>query len=490
MSRLPVSRLVSLSINLSPQAAQGANLNALLILGSSDVIDVSERMRAYATITEVGNDFGTTAPEYLAAALYFEQSPQPQNLYIGRWAKAATSGIMHGGILTTAEQAMANWTAITTGGVDLTVDGVAHNLTLLDFSAQTTLNGVASVITTALAGAATVTWDGYKFNIESSTTGVTSTIAYATAGGGTDISAMLKFTSTTASVPVAGIGAETLLASVQIFFNTFSTKFFGLMVADSTVSDADHEAVAGYIEADQLHVYGITTQNTNVLDSTVTTDLASTLKGLSYDYTFITYSSYTPYAAASFFGRAFTVDFNGSNTTLTMMYKQEPGILPEALTTTQADTLENKRCNVYVYYNNDTAIIQYGTMSGSVYFDDIYNLAWLRDRVQTDCYNLLYTSGTKIPQTDAGNHIVATTIESGLVQGVNNGMIAPGQWNAGGFGTLKQGDFLPKGYYIYTPPISSQAQADRDARKSVSFQIALKLAGAIHTLNIALNVNR
>ncbi len=184
------------------------------------------------------------------------------------------------------------------------------------------------------------------------------------------------------------------------------------------------------------------------------------------------------------------MNFDGSATTITMMYKQEPGITAENLTATQASTLKTKRYNVFAEYDNDTAIVQYGTMFGSAYFDEIHGLDWLRTRIETDVYNLLYTSGTKVPQTDAGNHIIANVIEGGCIQGVNNGLIAPGQWNSGGFGTLQRGDFLPKGYYIFCPPVSSQSQSDREARKSVPFQIAVKLAGAIHTIDIAINVNR
>ncbi|MCT9017190.1 DUF3383 domain-containing protein, partial [Cupriavidus gilardii] len=47
-----------------------------------------------------------------------------------------------------------------------------------------------------------------------------------------------------------------------------------------------------------------------------------------------------------------------------------------------------------------------------------------------------------------------------------------------------------KGYYVYAPPIALQSQADREARKSVSFQVAAKEAGAIHTVDILVNVNR
>ncbi|MNT74193.1 hypothetical protein D3C72_2129930 [compost metagenome] len=73
---------------------------------------------------------------------------------------------------------------------------------------------------------------------------------------------------------------------------------------------------------------------------------------------------------------------------------------------------------------------------------------------------------------------------------MNNGYLAPGVWNSAGFGALKQGDTLSKGYYVYTPPIAAQSQVDREARKSVSFQVAAKESGAIHSVDIAINVNR
>lgn len=489
MSGLPVSRLINVTINLSPLAAQGANLNALLVLGASDVIDVNERMRAYGTIDEVVSDFGTSAPEYKAAVLYYEQVPQPQTLYIGRWAKTASHGLLRGGILT-ASELLYDFTTITDGGMKIDIDGDEQSLTGLDFSSITNFNGVAEIVNDALTGA-TCVWTGERFIVESAATGATSTVGYATApASGTDISDLLALDADQANTPVAGIASETPVEALAIFLDRFSTQFFGLQFADTSLTDEDHEAVAELIEADQKHIYGITTQDTGTLDSTVTDDLASALKALGYKYTTIQYSSENAYAVASLFGRALSVNFNGNATTITLMYKQEPGIVAETLSTSQANTLQAKRCNVFVNYNNSTAIVQYGAMCGPAFFDEIHGLAWLRNRIQTDVYNLLYTSLTKIPQTDAGNHIIETTIESGLIQAVNNGLVAPGQWNSGGFGTLSQGDFLPKGYYIFSPSINAQSQSDREARKSVPFQIAAKLAGAIHSVDITINVNR
>ncbi|WP_163468262.1 DUF3383 family protein, partial [Klebsiella michiganensis] len=73
----------------------------------------------------------------------------------------------------------------------------------------------------------------------------------------------------------------------------------------------------------------------NVLDITNTTELASQLKALGLSKTFVQFSRNSPYAATSLFGRAATVDFQGSNTTITLAYKQEPGVVAESLSESQ-----------------------------------------------------------------------------------------------------------------------------------------------------------
>lgn len=490
---LPVSRLINVSINMSPLAAQGANLNTALLLGASAVIDTGERMRIYEgsdIITAVANDFGTSAPEYAAAALYCQQTPQPSQLCIGRWAKTATSGVLRGGALSAAQQAMTNWTSITTGAFKIPVDGTTKTVSGLDFSLQTNLNGVATVINGALTGA-TCAWNGSQFVVTSNSTGVTSAIGYAIApASGVDISAQLGLTASLAGTPVPGISAESPTDAVAIFLDRFANQFLGLAFADASVTDDQHVAVAQIIEADQKHLYAATTQNPQALDSTVTTDLASLFKALTLKYSFTQYSSNSPYAGVSLLGRLLTTNFNANNTTITLMYKQEPGIVAESLTTTQANALQAKNCNVFVKYSNDTAIVQTGVTPSGIFIDSVYNSIWFQNRIQTDVYNLLYQSPTKIPQTDAGNALIATVIESACAAAVNNGYLAPGVWNSGGFGALNQGDTLSKGYYVYTPAIATQAQSDREARKSVPFQIAAKEAGAIHSVDILVNVNR
>lgn len=487
---LNIGRLVRATVNLAPLAAARRGFGTLLVAGDSDVIDGVERIRAYVDLESVAGDFGTSAPEYLAAALYFGQSPRPQNLMIGRWLRTATSGLIEGGILTTAQQVMSLWTAITTGSFKITVDSVEKTLSALDFSGETNLNGVASVINASLTGAV-VSWDGSRFTLTSSTTGVTSIVGYASAtGSGTDISTMLKLTAATALVPVPGFAAETPVECAVALANQ-SGQWYGLSFAAATMPTDDQlEAVAAFIEGASIsRILGVTETDTRVLDDSYTTDLASRFKALAYKRTCVQFSA-NKYAICSLMGRAFSVNFNANRSTITLMYKQEPGIVAENLTETQAQTLKAKRCNVFVQYMNDTTIIQYGVMSGQAYFDEIHGLDWFTDALQTAEYNLLYQSKTKIPQTDDGQNQLVNVASSVCQEAINNGLVAPGQWNADGFGQLSRGDFLDQGFYIYTPPMAAQDQSIREQRIAPPLQIALKLAGAIHELDCIVDVNR
>ena len=85
---LSVSRVVNVSVSLSPQAAQKRGFGTLCILGDSGVLNDSETLRFYNGADEVATDFGVDAPEYLAATCYFSQSPKPKELCVAQWRNA------------------------------------------------------------------------------------------------------------------------------------------------------------------------------------------------------------------------------------------------------------------------------------------------------------------------------------------------------------------------------------------------------------------
>lgn len=379
---LPLNRITNVTVTLSARAAQGRNFGSILILGDSTVIPIAERLRAYSSADDIGDDFGVDSEEYKAAVIWFSQQPQPTLVYVGRWVKTLEAG--EAGTVETVLQAVNS---------------------LMDYNS----------------------WYGLHL-----------------------------------AVPEADY-----------------------------LSDADIISVAAAVEASTVsRIFGITTDEDTILDAATTTDLASKLKAAKYSRTFIQYSTSSRYAALSAFARAFTVDFTGSNTTITLKFKQQPGITYETLGTSQANNLEAKNCNVYVYYENDTAILEQGVMSNGDFFDERHGLDWLQNAVQTADFNTLYTSTTKIPQTDAGTTTRIANIELVLDKAVQNGLFAPGKWTGGPMGQLNTGDTLTKGYYTWAENVDDQLQVDREARKGVPIQVAGKLAGAVHYGTVAITVVR
>lgn len=493
MSGLSVNDVVNVTVSLSPIAAAVRSFGVVLILGQSTVIDVTERMRTYTSLTAVGADFGNSAAEYLAAAKVFGQSPTPASLMIGRWAQAATAAKLKGGALPAAEQLVSAWTPITTGSMKVTIDGVLKTLSALNFGAVANMNAVAAVVNTALGVAGSCVWNSVynRFEITSATTGAASTITYAdVTGSGVDVSAQLRLTAATgASAPVAGIVAESYVAAVTILAG-MSSAWYGLYGAASSAVNADHIAAAGFIEAaTPSRVYGATSQEAGAKSAGSTTDLPYLLKAGTYSRSFAQYSSTDAYAGAAIFGVMFTVDFNGENTTKTLKFKVEDGVTAETLTETEAAALKAKNCNVFVNYDNSTAIVQEGTMANGDFFDERHGLDWFQNRIQTDVFNRLY-SAPKIPQTNGGMNDIATTVSGSCEAAVNNGLLAPGVWSGPALGVIKTGQTLSKGYYVSMGDINLQSPSDRAARKATVCQVAAKLAGAVHYASVLVNVVR
>src|SRR5262249_20830550 len=154
----------------------------------------------------------------------------------------------------------------------------------------------------------------------------------------------------TAIRSTAGIATETPVAGVA---RVDGRGWYAVTFAASRVlTDPEHLAVCAYIEAaSDKHMYGITTNEQTCLDPSNNTDIGSQAMLADYMRTVIQWSLHNPYAICSFLGRALTVNFEGSNTTLTMKFKVEPTVTPETISGSQATTLADKRINVYVMYN-------------------------------------------------------------------------------------------------------------------------------------------
>lgn len=89
-------------------------------------------------------------------------------------------------------------------------------------------------------------------------------------------------------------------------------------------------------------------------------------------------------------------------------------------------------------------------MANGDFFDERHGLDWLQNYVQTNLYNLLYTSTTKVPQTEAGITRLLSSVEKSLDQAVQNGLIARAYGTVATWVSCHQVTRCPK-VITYTP---------------------------------------
>lgn len=86
MAVLPLDDVVKIIVNLSPKAALRSGFNMAMIMGTSDVISVADRIKIYSSVDAMVDDgFTTESEEYKLAAIYFQQTSKPGRIAVGRW---------------------------------------------------------------------------------------------------------------------------------------------------------------------------------------------------------------------------------------------------------------------------------------------------------------------------------------------------------------------------------------------------------------------
>jgi hypothetical protein len=368
--------IVDIEVLISPLSAPRSTFNQALIIGSTDIIPALERIREYESAAEVLEDFALTDPEYIAASLYFSQSPSPETLWIGR-------------------------------------------------------QDVGESCVEALQACRAANFEWY----------------------------------------------------VAICLNAVY---------------ADHIACAAYIEsATPSSLYAFTTGDADVLTGTASPpDIFTYLKSLNYSRTIGQYATTQSgtypnniYAICAIVGYAMGQNSGLANSAFTLKFKQEIGISVEPLTSTTIGILEGNNGNVYLSYGNYYTIFEQGKMSNGSFFDEKINLDMLVNNMQLTIMDLLYQN-PKVPQTDAGVTQLIQCCNEACQEAVRIGFLGAGTWTGANVLNLKKYDPLPAGYLVQAESLATQSQADREARKSVPLYVAIKEAGAVHSVLVGVYVNR
>lgn len=484
---IPVSSVVNVSIAIGAPFPARAGFGTLnIVTAETGVIGIAERIRSYQNLDGVTADWPANSEVVAAATAYFSQQPKPTSLKVSTRYPSDQAAQLRGGAVTDATALL----AVADGSFAISIDGAAQDITGLDFTdTETTLDDIAASIQAALQAvasggytAATCVHDGTRFFINSGTTGITSTISFLTPvspATGTDISTLLQMRQGEGT-KTDGIAAETITASLNAIQN-IDSDWYGLLftkeVRDGVVINTEDavEAAADWCEA-RVKVFGNTSNDLDVLDSVTTNDIASVLAAKNLRRTMTTYSSFPDqYPSASILGRAFTVNFSQVNSTITLKFKQMPGITVEQLTQSQKSVLDSKFANALIEVGASDMFAE-SFMANGVFFDEVHGVDWLQNAIETNVFGYLLTRSTKVPYTNKGIAAIEQQVISALDEAVRNGLIAPGE-------TI-DGEFLPNGYKTIVIPVEDINQSDKEARHYPGLSFVVLGAGAIHSVQI------
>lgn len=225
-----------------------------------------------------------------------------------------------------------------------------------------------------------------------------------------------------------------------------------------------------------------------------TTSIAYQLTAAGYRHA-LTFSHATDaYAGVALAKHFATVNYSGSNTTITGEYKKLPGVVAEDLSATANAAMsdDSVRSAFYTVVDNNGSqdigrVI--GTKTHSAFgefMDDVVNLDAFVNAIKVDRYNRVANAPTKLGQTPQGQSVIDGGSRAICEQYIANGYLGPRNYIDPDDGIEK----FTQGYEILTKPedILNLSDADRNARKAAPLKLRIFRQGAIHTAPVDIEV--
>lgn len=425
---MSLSEIVNVIITRETTAISRTGFGTLLILDTH--VNWTERTRTYASAAAMLTDgFDSTDPAYLAAVAAFSQTPSPINLKVGR-RQVDSLGVTIDTVIDSTDY------TITINGTDFTYNsGVAATNITIATGLVTAIN-LGSEPVTAVDGL-----DG-TFALNADVAGV----AFSVAITGTNFSI-------DALTP-----ADTITDDLTAVNNADSQWY--ALVETSHVS-ADVQLAAAWVEAAKK-IFITSSNDTNILDSGSTTDLAYILNAAGYERTAVLYSATnTTFPEAAWLGKQLPTD-PGSTT---WKFKTLAGVTFDALTETQSINARNKECNTYESIAG-VSMTREGVMASGEFIDIIRGVDWLQATIQENIF-ARFVNLPKIPFTDGGIAIIESEVIAAITAGIDSGFIA-----------------ADPQYVISVPLASEVSTANKTARFLPDVEFTAYLAGAIHKTQI------
>lgn len=432
---ISITRYVDITSGVGAGVSVSRRELILRLFTTSNLVP-TDAVVTFESASDVGSYFGTTSEEYKRAVFYFgwvsKLITTPQKLSFASYRPAATAPRIYG---VKGAQTLGDWTAISDGALDITLGSNAYTINGLDFSAQVSLSGVASVIQAGInaeAGtmwtSATVAWDSTnkRFNLVGGDTGEAAVgCAAPSTGGGTDISLLVGWRPSTLAIWSPGSDAEAPVDAVTASAegnNNFGS--FAFVPALSSIDDITDVAEWNQTQnvLFQFHV-PVSAANASAWSAALI-DTGGT--GLTLSETEDEYPELLPCAILA------ATPYNRRNSTQNYMF-QQADLTASVTTNTDAGTYDNLRVNYYGQTQTAgqrLAFYQRGALCGSgtdpVGMNVYANEQWLKDACTASLMELLLAL-TKVSANEEGRGQVLATLQSVINEALNNGVISIGK---------------------------------------------------------------
>ena len=428
--------LVSVTITLESASVEQESFGIPLIAAYHT--HNTNRVRTYDAATAltdmVADSFSTTEPAYLAAAALLSAQVRVKQIKIGR-----------------RDGAWQQITRITpAAAINSTVYSVTVNGTVASYTSDSsaTLAEICTGLATAIDALPLVTATGASGTFIDVTTTAAGTLASFT---GAHAPSTLKIEDVSTDATIAADLAAIALADDDWYAFTIDSN-----------ADAEIVAAAAWAET-QKKIFGATLRGTRALDSTDTTDTATTLKNAAYQRTFEVYHSDSKTREAErLIGERLPSDpsFGAS-----WAFAQLSGVTVEALTASQLNSLRGKNVNTYER-RAGLNVILFGSMAKSrtLFIDQVTLIDELTARIQERVFAKIVLG---LPYSNESADRICAEILAELTTHVDRGSLLA--------------DPKPTASH---PDVATVSPTDRANRLLPDVVFSAQTAGRIHTVTI------
>lgn len=497
----PLPRDIDVSITINRPQTEIATDMSLLVFCTPNINTLPPNNGRYiiassADVINTAAGWGPSDTGYWAVKAFFDQSPRPQRMAVGRvFTEPVPAQLMAAAILN-----LAPIKAVTDGSFSLdltdptgTVSTV--NIEGMDFASAMNLQSVVAIINSAISGAtasnilqATV---GYGNRIVITAFSENSAISYAMPGAsGTDVSALLNLTQDQGAQNWNAYTPTGLVSEAKLIrkaLGTAGSPGFAYAIDKQYRDTPEQKEFADWVESNVFKMAATLCSNSpTAYDAADDTNICFYLKNMGYRASDAVFSSTAQqYPEIAYITDTLSTNYALKDSTGTAKFKNAVGISPENIDETQLGVLESRNCNVFVRVGNNARTWREGTQGADTWWtDSYYGVSNLREELQVAVFNVLLRR-RKVPYTIPGMGMIIGAMEKIFNRYVENGFLADRpDYDA----TLETPYVTRKAYTILPTPMYLATDSERASRTAPPIGTTCYEAGAIHKVNLFIDL--